>query len=141
VDEEEAVRLRRVINTLARRFNALATDEGLTPTQASVLATVRVRGPIGLTELIQVEHINPTMLSRVVSRLDELGLIVRSPDPEDLRSARLEITPAGAARQDRIREQRAAAVSRGAAALNARDHAALLRALPALEELSKHLTP
>jgi len=86
VDAEDAVRLRRAIARLARHLNSSATGEGLTPTQASVLALIVGNGPVGLPDLVKLEHINPTMLSRVVGRLDELELIDRSPDPEDLRS-------------------------------------------------------
>ena len=73
MDADEAVRLRRAIQRLARQFNTSATDEGLTPTQASVLGLVVGRGPVGLPELVRLEHINPTMLSRVVGKLDEDG--------------------------------------------------------------------
>ncbi|MBN9619683.1 MAG: MarR family transcriptional regulator, partial [Actinobacteria bacterium] len=87
MDAEQAVRLRRVVNKLARQFNGSSTDEGLTPTQASVLGLVCGRGPVSLGELARLEHLNPTMLSRVVGALDERQLLVRTPDPDDLRSA------------------------------------------------------
>ena len=63
-------------------LNDTSTGEDLTPTQYSVLALVRVRGPLGLTELTELEGLNPTMLSRIVKVLDERGLIRRMPDPE-----------------------------------------------------------
>jgi len=137
MDKDEAVRLRRAINRLARQFNTSATDEGLTPTQASVLMLIAGRGPIGISELLRREHINPTMLSRVVGRLDEIGLIVRTPDPDDLRSASLTATDEGRQAYERILAQRAETVSRSAGRLTAAEHAALIRALPALERLAE----
>lgn len=137
VDKEEAVRLRRAINRLARQFNTSATDEGLTPTQASVLALIAARGPIGIGELLRLEHINPTMLSRVVSHLDETGLIDRIPDPDDLRSVSLLATDEGRKVHERILAQRAATVSRSAERLTAEEHASLIMALPALERLAE----
>jgi DNA-binding MarR family transcriptional regulator len=139
MDADEVVRLRRAIGRLARQFNTSATDGGLTPTQASVLGLVAVHGPLSLAELVRLEHINPTMLSRVVGKLDEAGLITRTPDPDDLRSAALSATRRGKQLHQRIRDQRAAAVSRAADRLPLKDQAALVRALPALEQLAEQL--
>ncbi len=136
MEANEAVRLRRAINRLARRFNTSATDEGLTPTQASVLALIAARGPIVIGELQRLEQINPTMLSRVVGRLDEIGLIVRTPDPGDLRSASLVATEEGARVHERILAQRAETVSRSAKLLSPEEHDRLIQALPALERLA-----
>ena len=66
--------------------------EGLTPSQASVLGIVTNRGPLGLTELTEIEGLNPTMLSRVVGKLDSFGLIQRLRDPDDFRAARVQVT-------------------------------------------------
>jgi DNA-binding MarR family transcriptional regulator len=137
VEADEAVRLRRAINRLARQFNTSATDEGLTPTQASVLNLVAGRGPIAIGDLLRLEQINPTMLSRVVSKLDEIGLIVRTPDPDDLRSASLVATQDGLRVHQRILAQRAETVARSAKRLTAQEHALLVRALPALERLAE----
>jgi DNA-binding MarR family transcriptional regulator len=139
VDADDAVRLRRAIQRLARQFNTSATDEGLTPTQASVLALVFGRGPIALAELVRLEHINPTMLSRVVGKLDDDGLVERTPDPDDLRSATLRVTPAGSTVHERIKAQRGAAVTAAAAKLPADEHAALVAALTSLEHLAEEL--
>ena len=106
MDADLVARLRGVIPRLARELNDTSTGEGLTPTQYSVLALVRGRGPLGLTELTELEGLNPTMLSRIVKVLDERGLIRRMPDPNDLRAARLEATPAGEQVHDRVRAQR-----------------------------------
>jgi DNA-binding MarR family transcriptional regulator len=75
MDVELVARLRAVIGRLARQLNDASTGEGLTPTQYSVLALVRTRGPLGLTELTDLEGLNPTMLSRVIRVLDDSGLI------------------------------------------------------------------
>jgi DNA-binding MarR family transcriptional regulator len=140
VDTEDAVRLRRAIGRLARQLNTSATDEGLTPTQASVLALIVGHGPVGLPELVRLEHINPTMLSRVVGRLGELGLIDRSPDPDDLRAAMVQVTEQGHAVHARIKEQRAEAMSRAASNLPPAEQRALIKALDALDHLAQELT-
>lgn len=137
MDTDEAVRLRRVVTKLARHMNTSATDEGLTPTQASVLGLVAGRGPISVAELAQIEHINPTMLSRILGKLTDAGLIVRTPDPADLRAVSLTATEDGQAIHRRVRDQRAEVVSRSASALSDAEQRLVIRALPALERLAE----
>ena len=139
MDEESVIRLRRVILRLARQLNAASVGEGLTPTQASVLGIVTNRGPLGLTELTDIEGLNPTMLSRVVGKLDSFGLIRRLRDPDDFRAARVEVTPEGRQTYQRIAAERAAIVSERVAGLPPEQEAALVAALPALENLAEDL--
>jgi DNA-binding MarR family transcriptional regulator len=137
MDDELVARLRGVIPRLARQLNETSTGEGLTPTQYSVLALVRVRGPLGLAELTELEGLNPTMLSRIVKVLDERGLIRRLPDPSDLRAARVEVTPAGGQVHDRVRAQRTRVLAECLERLPAQTTELLLAAVPAMEALAE----
>lgn len=137
MDEDGAIRLRRVITMLARQLNSSSTGAGLTPSQASVLGLIVARGPLTLADLGELEGLNPTMLSRVISRLAALGLIVRTPDPADLRSVSVVGTPDGMRVDQEIKARRAAAVSRCIEFLPAAQVSALTAALPALEELAE----
>ena len=141
MDTELVARLRAVIPRLARVLNETSTDADLTPTQYSVLALTHVRGPLGLTELTELEGLNPTMLSRVVKVLDERGLIRRMPDPGDLRAARVAVTPEGAKLHDQVRTQRTKVLSECLQALPADRAAVLLSAVPELEALAEALKP
>jgi DNA-binding MarR family transcriptional regulator len=140
VDSDTAVRLRAAISRLNRQLNSTSTSEGLTPTQASVLALVGARGPLRLAALGELERLNPTMLSRVVGKLTELDLIRRRPDPEDLRAALVEITPAGADLRQRILDRRTERISESLERLPAGGADTVLAALPALEALVEELT-
>jgi DNA-binding MarR family transcriptional regulator len=137
MDAELVVRLRGVIPRLARQFNETSTGADLTPTQYSVLALVRVRGPLGLAELTDLEGLNPTMLSRIVKVLDERGLIRRLPDPSDMRAARVEVTPEGARLHEQVREQRTQVLSEWLERLPAETAEQLLAAVPAMEALAE----
>jgi DNA-binding MarR family transcriptional regulator len=139
MDADSVIRLRRVILGLARRLNAASVGEGLTPAQASVLGIVAYRGSLGLAELIEIEGLNPTMLSRVVGKLDSFGLIRRLRDPDDYRAARVEATPDGQQAWQRISAQRAEIISECVVGLPTEQEAALLAALPALENLAECL--
>ena len=138
-DTETLSKLRGVVLKLARELNATATGEGLTPTQASVLGLIAFRGPLGLTELAQLEGLNPTMLSRVVGRLTELGLIQRDPNPEDLRAIRVEATDAGRILHDRVRLLRTETIASCLDQLPEKSAQIIIDALPALEELAQAL--
>jgi DNA-binding MarR family transcriptional regulator len=139
MDDEGAIRLRRVIIKAARQLNASSTGEGLTPSQASALGLIVARGPMSLPDLGELEGINPTMLSRVIGRLVDMRLIDRNPDPADLRSVSVVSTEAGARVDQKIKARRAAAVSQCLELLPAADVAALTKALPALENLAETL--
>jgi DNA-binding MarR family transcriptional regulator len=141
MDIELVARLRAVIPRLARMLNETSTGENLTPTQYSVLALVRVRGPIGLAELTELEGLNPTMLSRVVKALDELGLIRRMPDPGDLRAAVVVATPEGEQVHDRVRNERTRVLSECLHGLPPETADTLLAAVPELEALAEALKP
>jgi len=139
MDAELVARLRGVIPRLARQFNETSTGEGLTPTQYSVLALVRGRGPLGLAGLTELEGLNPTMLSRIVKVLDERGLIRRMPDPSDNRAARVEVTPAGEQVHERVRQQRTQVLSECLERLPAQTAELLLAAVPAMEALAEEV--
>lgn len=136
MDDDGAIRLRRVIGKLARQLNSSSTGEGLTPSQASVLGLIVARGPVSLAELASLEGLNPTMLSRVIGRLQGMDLISRTPDPSDLRSASVATTPAGQRVDQQIKARRAASVAKNLKLLTADQVRALTEALPALEALA-----
>jgi DNA-binding MarR family transcriptional regulator len=137
MDDDAAIRLRRVIGKLARQLNASSTGAGLTPSQASVLGLIVARGPIGLGELAGLEGLNPTMLSRLIGKLQSMGLIDRIPDPADLRSVSVVGTAAGRRVDEQIKMRRAAAVSQCLDRLDPGRVAVLGQALPVLEDLAE----
>jgi DNA-binding MarR family transcriptional regulator len=137
MDAELVARLRGVIPRLARQLNDTSTGQDLTPTQYSLLALVRIRGPIGLAELTELEGLNPTMLSRIIKVLDERGLIQRLPDPNDMRAARVEATPTGEQVHDRVRAQRTQVLTGCLERLPPETVETLLAAVPAMEDLAE----
>ena len=137
MNADDAIRLRRVISKLARELNSSSTGAGLTPSQASVLGLISGHEPVSLSELGELEGLNPTMLSRVISKLHTLGMIDRIPDPADLRSASVVSTTAGKRVSREVKARRAAAVSRGLEKVAPEQADLLTRALPALEAFAE----
>jgi DNA-binding MarR family transcriptional regulator len=140
IDAESVARLRVTIGRLARQMRLSATHAGLTPTQMSVLSSVARHGPLRLAELQGIEAINPTMLSRIVGKLEEAGLINRVCDPVDRRVVTVSVTPAGRRTQEQVRDQRNKLLTTLLQDLPPEQAAAVLAALPALEALSLGMT-
>src|SRR5690349_11846805 len=127
------VALGRTVRALDRRTNV----EEVTRAQLTVLGTIAREKRIGLAELAAYEGINPTMLSRVVGRLEQLGFVRRIPDDTDRRMAHVEITTAGVRRWDKNRQIRTSVLAGILEELPEPDSTALLAALPALETLAE----
>jgi len=140
-DTEAAQRLRIVVGRLSRMLRPteawLAAD--LTPTRVAVLLNTVRNGPIRLAEVAEQEGLNPTLLSRTVANLADAGLVTRTADESDRRSAWLDATPAGRDLAGEIRAQRTHAVESALSQLPAADRRLVEEALPALELLAKQL--
>ena len=139
VEQETVERLRTALGMTSRYLRATDAGEGLTPTELSILATISRRGSLRLTELAEIERVNPTMLSRIAARLAEAHLISREADADDRRAARVEATAAGRALHERIRAERTASLAAHLDELPDDDLQALRAALPALEALAEGL--
>ncbi len=63
------------------------TSTELSPSQYDVLATVSFRERVRLSDLAAIEGINPTLLSRIVGKLEEPGSSSREQDADDRRVA------------------------------------------------------
>src|ERR1700712_461154 len=111
VNPENVDRLRAALNRISRRLDRQISTGGLTSTQLSVLTSVTAHGPLGLGELAELERINPTMLSRIVGKLEEDGLIQRQVDQVDRRVVRVEVTTSGARLRHRLLAERSKALA------------------------------
>lgn len=136
---DEINRLRIALARTARRLSLQIPDVGLTATQWSVLATVAREESVSLGALCEFEGLNPSMLSRVVGKLEPLGLIRRYADTADQRVAHVAITPAGAALQQQVKQARTSVFAAHVAALTPDQQELLLGVVPALEALAEHL--
>ena len=138
-DDDLAVRLRMAVFRLSRRLERTRAGAALTSTETTVLATTARRGPVGISEIARSEGMNPTMLSRVIGRLERQGLIARHQDPSDSRSANVVATAAGRRLHERIRTERSDAVSALLAELSPGELAELRSGLSVIEMLAERL--
>jgi DNA-binding MarR family transcriptional regulator len=135
---ESAVRLRMAIVRTARRLRQEAAGAGgteLSPTAAAALATVDRHGPLSPSELAEVERIKRPTATRTLRQLEEAGLVDRTPDPADGRSALVSVNAAGRERLRRLRGRKNAYLARRMRDLPAEDVEALERAAGILERI------
>ena len=103
--EEVAGRLRLAVNRLHRRLRQESLG-GLSPAQASALGAVRRHGHPTLGELAAMEQVQPPTMTRIVAGLARAGMVTRVADPDDRRSARVSLTPAGERTLEQIRTRK-----------------------------------
>jgi DNA-binding MarR family transcriptional regulator len=131
---ELAGHLRLVIVRTARRLRQEAGVE-LSPSLTAALATVGRHGPLTPSELAARERIQRPTATRVLARLEELGLIVRTPDPHDRRSSLVAATDEGQALLDELRTRKTAFLAERLEGLGADERAVLDRAADILERM------
>jgi DNA-binding MarR family transcriptional regulator len=132
-----AARLRMAIVRTARRLRQEAAGAvgELTPTSAAALATVERHGPLTPSELAAIERVKRPTATRTLRVLAEAGLVERTPDPDDGRSALVSVTPAGRERLRRLRGRKNAYLARRMRTLPEADVETLERAAEILERL------
>src|SRR5271168_216238 len=101
-----AARLRIAVTRLSRRLRPTEAAGSLTPTEVDILVASEKHGPTRLSDLAAFAGLNPTMLSRLVPKLEEAGLVRRLFDESDRRVCRVEATQDGSRLLERIRSER-----------------------------------
>jgi DNA-binding MarR family transcriptional regulator len=93
-EAELASRLRLSVTRLHRRLRQHNVG-GLTPSQASALASINRLGAPTLGELAVCESIQPPSMTRIVANLEEAGYVKRVVDQADRRVARVTLLASG----------------------------------------------
>jgi DNA-binding MarR family transcriptional regulator len=127
-------RLRLGIARTARRLRQEAGGD-LSATLTAALSTVATHGPLTPSELASRERVQRPTATRILARLEEPGLVMRTADPQDRRSSLMSVTPDGQALLDELRTRKDAYLARRLRTLSAQDRATLRRATEILERL------
>jgi DNA-binding MarR family transcriptional regulator len=100
--------LRQGMAQLARRLRAERVSHGLSRSRLSLLNLLALNGPMTASAMAAAERLQPQSLTRMLTRLENDGLIVRSPDDTDRRQVRIDITREGVAVLDEDTRRREA---------------------------------
>ncbi len=123
--------------TIARTARRLRQEAGtdLSPSLTSALATIDRHGPLTPSELAARERVQRPTATRMLARLEETGLVVRTPDPQDRRSALLAITAEGHALMEAMRNRKTAFLVPRLEALSAHERDVLAEAADILDRV------
>jgi len=118
----------------ARRLRQEAGAD-LSPSLTAALSTVERHGPLTPSEVANWERIQRPTATRVLARLEEEGLIARTPDPQDRRSSLVAVTEGGRALLEELRTRKTAFLAERLEGLDADERATLERAADILERV------
>jgi DNA-binding MarR family transcriptional regulator len=103
-----ATELRDGIIRLNRRLRQVRPLGELTQTQLSALTSLELAGAMTPRELAEAERVQPPTMTKIVAKLEERGLVQRTPHPTDGRQVILAATEAGReilAQHERARDE------------------------------------
>ena len=128
-------RLRFAVMRLARQLRQQDDQDDVTPSGASALSSLERLGPLTLGRLAAVERVRPPSVTKIVDRLEQLGLARREVDPSDRRSSLVHLTDDGRRHLAEARKRKTAYLASRLASLPAEDVAKLEAALSVIEDL------
>src|SRR5215207_1284801 len=95
--DELARTLREAILRLNRRVRQTRAVGELTFSQLSALTSLQLAGALSPRELADTERVQPPTMTKIVGKLEEQGLVARTPHPTDRRQVILAATEEGRA--------------------------------------------
>jgi DNA-binding MarR family transcriptional regulator len=89
--------LRDAINRFTRRARQNRPVGDITVAQFSALTSLELGGALTPSELADLERVQPPTMTKIVAKLEERGLVQRTPHPTDRRQVILSCTEPGRA--------------------------------------------
>ncbi|MFA1546757.1 MarR family winged helix-turn-helix transcriptional regulator [Actinomadura chokoriensis] len=84
----------RLSHLVQHVFADVSREHGLTPQQLQLVCML-ISGPLGMTELSRLMHLERSSMTGLVDRVEKRRLIERVADPEDRRACRVALTDEG----------------------------------------------
>lgn len=128
--------MRVAVMRMARRLRSEREDDSLTLNQLSAMGTLSGQGQLTVGDLAAAEKVQPPSMTRIVSALEERGLICREADKGDKRLVLVRLTEAGTELLAANRRRRDAWLNKQLRKLSAEEREALRKAAPVLEKLA-----
>ena len=135
--DELARTLREAIQRLNRRVRQTRPVGDLTFSQLSALTSLQLAGALTPRELADTERVQPPTMTKIVGKLEDRGLVVRTPHPTDGRQVILSATEQGQAVHAEYEQARNEWLARQLAALGPDDRDVLARAAEILRQVAR----
>lgn len=129
--------LRDAITRFNRRIRRARPVGDLTGTQLSAMTSLELAGALTPRELADAERVQPPTMTKIVARLEERGLIRRTPHPTDGRQVILSVTDEGRAVLALYERARDEWLTRTLAGLTPEERDTLRRAAEILEKIAR----
>jgi DNA-binding MarR family transcriptional regulator len=120
------------------RLNRLATHRTRLPlswAQGRLLSTIEDQGAARISDLAALDHCSQPTMTMQVRRLEDAGLVARTPDPDDARAVLIRITPKGLRTLTDVRAARGAAIDPELEKLEPADRETLAAAVRIMRQL------
>ncbi|GAA2509697.1 MarR family transcriptional regulator [Pilimelia columellifera] len=131
-----ATQLRDAITRLGRRVRQARAVGDLTIAQLSALTSLELAGALSPGDLAEVERVRPPTMTKIVAKLEERGLVARTPHPRDRRQVILAATEQGREINARFGRERDAWLAQRLEGLSDADRRTLLAAAAILRRLA-----
>ena len=135
--ERLAVALRDAITRLNRRVRQERPVGDLTFSQLSALTSLHLAGALTPRELADVERVQPPTMTKIVGKLEDRGLVARTPHPTDRRQVILAATEEGRAVFAQFEKARNEWLARQLAELTPDERGTLERAAQILQQVAR----
>ena len=132
-----AIELRDAITRLNRRLRQTRPLGEVTVAQISALLSLDAAGALTPRELAETERVQPPTMTRIVAKLEDRGLVQRTPHPTDGRLVVLAPSSAGRQMLDEYRRARDEWLATRLAALTPEERETVHRAATILNRLAK----
>jgi DNA-binding MarR family transcriptional regulator len=132
-----ATTLRDAIYRFNRRSRQTRPVGDLTIAQLSALTSLELGGALTPSELAEVERVQPPTMTKLVAKLEERGLVQRTPHPTDRRQVILSATESGRAILAQFERARDEWLSRRLAELSPEEREVLRRAAEILHRIAR----
>ena len=133
--EPLAKTLRDAITRLGRRVRQARPVGDLTFSQLSALTSLQLAGALTPRELADVERVQPPTMTKIVGKLEERGLVARTPHPTDGRQVLVSLSEQGAREVVETQRRRDAWLARRLAELEPAERDVLARAAQILAKV------
>ena len=135
--DELARMLREAITRLNRRVRQARPVGDLTFSQLSALTSLQLAGALTPRELADMERVQPPTMTKIVGKLEDRGLVARTPHPTDRRQVILAATEEGRAVYAQFERARNEWLARELSGLDADDRDTLARAAEILQKVAR----
>ena len=135
--DELARTLREASQRLNRRIRQTRAVGDLTFSQLSALTSLQLAGALTPRELADVERVQPPTMTKIVGKLEDRGLVVRTPHPTDGRQVILAPTEQGRAMYAQFERVRNEWLAEQLATLSGEDRDVLVRAAEIMQQVAR----